>query len=447
MEDSTDYILEHLEFNLEERRDFISDHNEEMAYICKRLSQYIEDVKHTLELNSSHSIVAHHTYNLVLDLAKASTSLTIYDYLYASYLLGEDYDKNYNNWLDFSNKAKPIKQLIQNLIKENYFNETDETFHLDDIVPPTNPFVNAKRSLAILECKVSILNGEGLLSALFYYLNAMEDWLNRFKMGSYEVKDDDFEKIYAANYELYKKQYWVIDGASFRQHIRDNYFRPNKSQIEVLEEQLNYEKRDFSSNKTGSLWRDFFIDKKQLYFEMRRAELDDEQWKYFFKNICRFEEYKRWIEELKTPPESNENRQKRERLLNSNSIFNLDAARPKKVDILLLYKFIDTHFMPIRFVYEWFALFYLLRRKNLLQNCTTEDFERQMNESEWFAHVEKKCSANEINTYSFLNTIAPDAWGTVQRPTGNRATNKSIQNVFRKYAGLENTIDEIYVKE
>ena len=100
------------------------------------------------------------------------------------------------------------------------------------------------------------------------------------------------------------------------------------------------------------------------------------------------------------------------------------------------------------FVYEWFALFYLLRRVGVLLTCTVEDFERQMNDKEWFSHVNSKCSANEINTYSFLLDKAPDAWSIKFKPGGtNKASKKAIGNLYKKYTELEDTIDEIYVME
>ena len=100
------------------------------------------------------------------------------------------------------------------------------------------------------------------------------------------------------------------------------------------------------------------------------------------------------------------------------------------------------------FVYEWYALHYFLRREDLLLSSTIEDFEKQMNDDEWFGYVEKKCKANEINTYSFLNNKAPDVWDIKDKPKGtNKATKKAINNIFKKYSELEVTMDEIYTKE
>ena len=131
-------------------------------------------------------------------------------------------------------------------------------------------------------------------------------------------------------------------------------------------------------------------------------------------------------------------------------MFNLEPSKSKyKVDILLLYYFIRDRFITEKmFVYEWYALYYILRKFGVLTNCTTEDFVEQMNDEEWFANVNKKCSANEINTYNtFLTERSPESWDVKCKPEGNRASKNSIDNLIRKYSDLENTIDEIYIKE
>ena len=75
-------------------------------------------------------------------------------------------------------------------------------------------------------------------------------------------------------------------------------------------------------------------------------------------------------------------------------------------------------------------------------------FEKQMNDEEWFAGVDKKCSANEINTYGFLTKRSPDNWEIKYKPQGtNKATKKAIRNIYDKYSELVDTIDEIYIKE
>ena len=182
---------------------------------------------------------------------------------------------------------------------------------------------------------------------------------------------------------------------------------------------------------------------------MKEQKLDDKQWKYFFQTIFELDEFDRWMEELRNPPESDENKQKRERLLKSNKIFCLKPAKLKKdVDILLLYQFIDTRFRAEKmFVYEWYALFYILKRIGVIITCTIEDFTKQMNDEEWFAHVEKKCKANEINNYTFLDNKSPETWSIKFSPKGNRATKKSIDKLLSKYSELEDCIDEIFIKD
>ena len=86
------FPLEKLEFTLEERREFIKDHKEEMNYICSSLNHYYEDLTHAIDIGLSHSVASHMTYTLVLTLAKGLTSLTVYDYLCGAYLLDEQYE-------------------------------------------------------------------------------------------------------------------------------------------------------------------------------------------------------------------------------------------------------------------------------------------------------------------------------------------------------------------
>ena len=93
---------------------------------------------------------------------------------------------------------------------------------------------------------------------------------------------------------------------------------------------------------------------------------------------------------------SNENVEKRNLLKGSNTIFNLNPSN-RCVEIFKLYRFINDHFLPVQFVYEWYALYDILCHEGII-SCTVEDFCKQMNHREWFGHVSKNCTANEINT-------------------------------------------------
>ena len=374
-----------LAFDLEERSDLINKHKDEVAYICKLLGNYIEDVNRIINGRMPSSMVSHLTYNLIHNLVSCLIGLTTYDYLNTSYLLPDNYDDNYILWAKFSESAKVIRILVKKLEDINYYNISIHPGVLN-LIPKDNTDKNAVYSLLNLEHTLSLINGEGLFNALLYYMRALEEKLETIKTGINNLTDDDFKRIYYANYALYYETYWVNECKNFRHHIEANYFRGRESKIDVLERLLREEKSDFQRNPTGALWRDYFDDKKKLYFEMRRANLNEDQWKYFFKFICRFEEYEKWIDELEHPQKEGEE------FLESewDKIFNdaidvkkvkqtLPKLLPKTISITTWYiiykifveidwlqKNISVHFISwVKDVYGW--------------NFKTEDFKSSVN--------------------------------------------------------------------
>lgn len=452
-------------YSLEDRRQLINEYYKAMEKLSPRLSRYVEDVQYAMETGMNSSVVSHLTYNLILAISKATNMLNTYEYIRSKYILDEEYDKEYDIWKDFLDKSDEIKKLINNIEDDYFDDDIDFLKFINDIIPPNLSNVEGldldesncdmeridldpSQIIGYVEMASSV--GAGLLKCLRQQMNNTECWLSNIKNAIYTDEEEglNYDFIYKLNYNLYKKEYWPKDGQSFRNSVKE--LNHNKElTIEKLE-QISYdERKNFYNSDTGRLWRDFSPNKKDLYFEAKRIGINEEQWRYMFKQICRFEAYDEWVEELRNPPESDEDKQKREKLLKANKVFNLEPSNSKhKVDILRLYYFIRDRFIAEKiFVYEWYALYYILRRVGVLTNCTTEDFVKQMNDEEWFAYIEKKCSANEINTYSFLNEKSPDVWDVMYKPTGNRASNKSVDNLKRKYTELEDNIDEIYVRE
>lgn len=468
--DNKDYILlnppDILRYRLEERRQLIKDYYRKMERLFPRLSRYVEDVQYAMEASLNSSVVSHLTYNLLLTLSKATKGLNTYEYIRSNYLLDDEYDKAYEIWREFLDISNKIKEVISRIDDSYFDDDIDLNEFITEIIPPNlnkivlNENVDEKnidmerididtKDLIVYLSMASSVGG-GLLRCLKQKLKNTEGWLEDLKNGLYLDYNEvgDYDHVYSINLNLYKEEYWPNDGRNFRSHIESHIPHYEKLSAEYLARRLWEEQKDFEHSETGVLWRDYFEDKKDLYVEAKRIKLDEEQWKYFFKNICRFKEYERWIDELRNPPESDEDKQKRERLLKSNKVFTLQPVKSKyDVDILLLYFFIRDRFITEKmFVYEWYALYYILRKVGVLTNCTTEDFVKQMNDEEWFANVDKKCSANEINTYGFLTDKSPDIWNVKFKPTGNRASKNSIDNIYRKYSDLNDTIDEIYVK-
>lgn len=289
-----------LYFDLEERQDLIEKHKNELKYICKLTDNYIKDVAHIMTNRMPASMISNLTYNLTQNLVSCYVGLTYYDYLQTAYLIDEDYDANYEMWENFSQCARKIEKMVSNLIDENVFN-LGEPSGCENLRPLVASEKKVPLSLLNLQHMLSKINGESLFVSLLDYIRGIESRLETIKTGINNLTDDDFETIYNANYALYVENYWPNEGKNFRQHIEEHYFRGRGNKIETLEKLLIDEQRDFERDGTGVLWRDYFHDKKMLYFEMRRAKLNEEQWKYFFKRICRFEEYEKWIEELEHP--------------------------------------------------------------------------------------------------------------------------------------------------
>ena len=303
MSERSAFPLDVLEFNLDERRTFIQDHDEEMDYICACLSHYYEDVKHAIDYGLSRSVVSHFTYNLVLVLAKGLTSLTIYEYMRGAYLLEEDFDNVYKSWKSVHDSAEEIIPLLVNLEKENYFDEDIEMEDfMMDILPPYCDKAKGCEKLLNLHRRIALSTGSSLLTTLSCYIRHMEQWLADLKSGLYKAIEEDYDRVYWANYNLYKKEYWPIDGHDFRLNVQNDNFFSAEITPDFLKRCLWEEKRDFEHTPTGQLRRDFINNKKDLYFEVKRISLNEEQWRYFFKSICRFEEYQKWIEELNNPP-------------------------------------------------------------------------------------------------------------------------------------------------
>lgn len=302
MSERSAFPLDVLEFDLDERRSFIKDHDEEMKYICACLSHYYEDVKHAIDYGLSHSVVSHYTYNLVLVLAKGLTSLTIYEYMRGAYLLEEDFDNVYETWKSVYDSAEEILPLLVNLEKEYYFDEDIELEDfIIDILPPHCDKAKGFEKLLNLHRRVALRTGGSLITTLSCYIRHMEQWLADLKNGLYKAIEEDYDRVYWANYNLYKKEYWPIDGHDFRLNVQNDNFFSNEITPDFLAKCLWEEKRDFEQTPTGRLRRDFINNKKDLYYEVKRISLSEEQWRYFFKSICRFEEYQKWIEELRNP--------------------------------------------------------------------------------------------------------------------------------------------------
>lgn len=443
-------------YDLEERRRIIADFDKDVAYMFERLEQFEKDVKFVLEHKMNVNVICRMTLNLTLIMQQMCKSVTDYYYAMEKYLMDERYEKNHDYWSRFIECSQRIQKLSNSLQENNIFGVEmpDEATTIANMYYEEGGIDYTKKisptgAIFINEREIEKMNGAELLICIWKLMDDFGGSLGKLKNIAYNRDTSALLNIYDCNYLLYAKYYWPAHAKNFRSHIEKQILRErvDENRLECLRQELA---REFEYNtEPGKIWRDYSEDKVQLGGQMKEKKLNEEQWGYFFKTIFELDEYDRWIEELRNPPESDEDIQKRERLLQSNSIFNLAQTKSRKeVDILRLYYFIDTRFISDKmFVYEWYALFYFLKKYGIVGTCTTEDFVNQINDNEWFPDVKKKCSANEINTYNFLNDKSPDIWDKNLIPGGSRAKKKSIENIHRKYIDLEDNIDEIYVKE
>lgn len=450
-----------LSYDLNERRRVIAEFDRDVEYMFSRFEKYKEDVKFVLDHKLEIAIIKRITLNLILIIQELCELVLSYRHAVEFYLLDEYNEKNSQLYYRFFNTHNELTDFFDKL--KNTIVIDEKTSNKDDVInrfrlydePEDTEGSYVLTNIKINREEIEHMNAAELILCIDFQLSIFQNNLWVLHFFSLNRDKEFMELIYNLNYILYARTYWPSKCNNFRAHIVHHRLK-GKLDIKRLEQLKDEAIYQFEFNTpTGKIWRDYSEDIPQMAIQMKETFIkdknneDEEMWKFFFQNIFELEEYDRWIEELRNPPESDEDRQKRERLLKTNKVFNLEPSKSKyKVDILLLYYFIKDRFITKKmFVYEWYALFYILRKFGVLTNCTTEDFVEQMNDEEWFANVNKKCSANEINTYSFLSDKSSDVWNVRFKPTGNRASKKSIDNLIRKYSDLENTIDEIYIKE
>lgn len=436
---------------LEERSIAIRDYEACMEYLFQVMDSYVSEAKYTIEHNLSLSIISRITQNLIIDIVHAHKLLSSYSDAVTVYLMDERYDQNYNYWIGFTDKASEIKALIDRLNDNNVFcvEEVKEESYLiyydvvrgfDDRVPPE---VKQENELAIK-------TGTKLLNCLYFVLEMMEDELDTIKTKGIWLEDEIVAEFYELNYLLYATKYWPDVERNFRPHIMKYYFKDNVN-ISELERLRRDKVHEFEYNtSTGRIWRDCSEDTILLAKKLKEQIKTDTEWTSFFQSIFELEEYDRWIDELRNPPESEEDRQKRARLLRSNKIFNLQPANQKKgIDILLLYQFIDTRFVPeVVNNYEWYALYYVLKKNGILKVRLAEDFAKQMNNEEWFPNVNKKCSAKAIKDLEFLKKAESGQWVVdIRKKSGTRVSKKTINTIFQRYDYLTDCLDEIFIDE
>ena len=154
-------------------------------------------------------------------------------------------------------------------------------------------------------------------------------------------------------------------------------------------------------------------------------------------------EYMLFLEEKRKLFDENEqfSLEKRKRLMASNTIVRTHSrTEVETIDILQLYQFIERYFCGrLEHKYEWYALRRFLDSYDILLECDNSKFSEQMNHEDWFGSSDEKlqCSANEMNSYNFLNEVTPGQWLETKIPLGSRASRKAVANIYKTYSYLD----------
>ncbi len=289
---------------LDERAQYIRDYEASMEQLFKVMDSYVSEVKYTLEHKLSLSVISRITQNLIIHMVHTHELLMPYSCAISIYLMDERYDQNYKYWKEFDDRSCEIKTLLEKLDQNKIFcgeNVDNESYLRNNHV--IEGFDDKVPSGVKQENKLSITNGAGLLGCLNYILEFMEVELASMKTRIFALDDEIMEEYYEINYLLYATEYWPKRERNFRPHILKYYFKGNVN-ISDLERLRQDKVRDFENHTdTGRIWRDCSEDKIQLSAKLKEQIKTDSEWLSFFQSIFELEEYDRWIDELRNPPE------------------------------------------------------------------------------------------------------------------------------------------------
>lgn len=418
---------------------------QEMEHVITLLNHYPIEVKYILDNKISSSSVSHLTFSLASHLVKTLQKAKEYKFLVTYYLLDDNYEKNSELLEKYKNATKEVIRVLQNLAELDIFTfgDNDDNDVTQNLIFKSGfkkyPFglINLKQ-----EIELSQMNGIELLQVFHAAISAISKLLIEIKDNSTYFTLEEFEKIFDINYALFEKNNWVSLYSGFRS--KHNFPYVEVITVDALKNVLHDEIWQFEVTKEGRIWRNYGNNKGEMARQLKNLNMDNSQWEFFFNNLFRFEEYKKWIDELRNPPESDEDKELRDKLLRSNTILDIQKMQDKGIDILKLYKYIKIHFINDDMkAYLWYALRRFLEKLDILLDCTNVDFEKQMNKSEWFNNVPKPCSDNEMNNFNFLNGKHSSLWLSADIPGGSRASKSGLRNVFNAYSDLELNVKEL----
>lgn len=291
--------------SLEERARIIRDYDASIEYLLKLMDDYIQEVSYTLEHKLSVSIISRITYNLISHIAHSHDLMIPYSINLAVYLMDSRYDENYQFWKDFDEKGNKLVSLIEKLIENNIFDLAD--IDKKDVLQNLHViqgFYGEIPSKVKQEIELSYSNGVKLLYCLEYMIEMMDNELATMKMSHIMHDGPIMLDYYKINYLLYAKTYWPKQERSFRLHITNQRLR-NKVTINGLEDLRRETIQDFENHTgVGRIWRNYSEDVVSMAEQLKDEIKSEAEWKYFFQTIFELDEYDRWIDELRNPPEA-----------------------------------------------------------------------------------------------------------------------------------------------
>lgn len=302
-------------YGLEDRHRIISTFDKDMENMFRWINHYEEDIKFILERKLDVSIIQRMTLNLALVMQRFCESLDDYEYAIERYLLDDRYEKNHDVWAAFVDTNMKLEDLFDRLLKNNVF-EVDDPDEINVCSRAFYGYVEYDSDGAIIFDDnryqlwldvVERMNGAELIICVKRLLQYFNERFGTIKNSGLKWSDRRFTEVYEQNYLLYAELYWPNQEKNFRNHVERRLLR-GRVDVNGLERLRQDAVHDFEYHTAiGRIWRDYSEDIVQMAKQMKEQKLDEEQWK-FFKSIFEFDEYDRWIDELRYPLESIEKR-------------------------------------------------------------------------------------------------------------------------------------------
>lgn len=295
-------------YDIDERHQVITDFDRNIEYLFHQFEKYEEDVTYVLRNNLDVNIITRITLNLILIIQKLNESISDYTYAITLYLMDECYEKNRDLWSSFIDARRKLTDLFTKLQENNVFKVKTpkkeyvviQKMFYDDAVYDRGEYLTKTGMYKIREKGVEKMNGAELIICLSCLLEIFENSLGDLKNSAYRYAPNMIN-YYERNYLLFAKKYWPQYVDHFRSHVESHRLRGHVD-ISDLERLRDETIREFEYNSTvGKIWCEYSDDITQMAFQMKDQKLDEDQWKYFFKELFKIEEYDRWIEELKNP--------------------------------------------------------------------------------------------------------------------------------------------------